>query len=177
MKKVISLVVMFLMLSTVAFAGLFEDNSNTNQQGQLQGQQQGQQQGQAQAQGQGQAQLAVAAQVQGQGQEANNAGNTQSMNSTYEQERYVNPSALGVSIPQGNDGIVAQTPFGSGSMTTQSELTQLGIVAQIFTAANKEVPQEVCDQAVEAAKPCRFLGFGPKRFAPLGLCFKGLRKS
>jgi hypothetical protein len=113
MKKLI--MISIVMLMTVSANAALVDFNDSNEQGQYQGQQQGQAQGQGQQQGQ----VSVAAQGQLQGMD--NSGNQDTtINSTYEQERYVNVPAAPLPATQGLTSIVAATPFGSAGVSTET---------------------------------------------------------
>lgn len=174
MKKVISLVVAFaLCFSVPAFAGLVDDNSNHNTQGQAQGQLQGQLQGQAQ----GQIASSRSFSDSSARSSVSNKGNTNDISVGGDSENHVRGEMLAYSAPslQASKG-VSTSQMGSifGSLTLSDseqqevESTRTDILLKLLSTSMiepsvmKEQVTQIVDNLEFASRPKRFLGFGWK---------------
>lgn len=151
--------VLVLVGSSMAYAATNEnDNDNDNEN--------------EQEQGQLQAQAAIAVQGQEQSQDQ---GNSQSIK-TEGQRRKVVQSSPDLYLGDAQEGASVVTPYGSASAGKQAEMNKLAVAHSIVST--EEAKAEIEAQALEAIKPCRWLGVGPKRFSLLfgWDCLTSLRK-
>jgi len=160
MKKIVVLVLaMLCMVISIAIAmPSYEDNSNTNEQGQLQGQIQGQMQNQLQGQAQGQGQIAV--------------GETAQDVSISGDETKVKSYAVSYPALSGGEGISqanAYSIFG-GLGLSQTEKYKVYIVqiqaieaSTVLTAEQKVAYiNTLATKMMKTNKTQRWLGFGPE---------------
>lgn len=119
-----------------------------------------------------QEQAAVAAQQQK--QEAAQA-NVQDSHDELQRQNVVQ-SSPNLYLGQAEEGAQIVSPWGSASAGKQAEMTKLAVAHSIVTSDEGKAAIEA--QALEAIKPCRWLGVGPKRFSVLfgWDCWTSLRK-
>src|SRR3990167_6415005 len=80
--------------------------------------------------------------------------------------RQLYKGALSYEVPQGSEGPLIATPYGGGGLSKQAEITKIVAIAQLLPPGDPRL-EELIEQGMEAARPCRWFGIGPKRFSLL----------
>lgn len=155
------LVIGLLSLSGSVSAQILSPSQSQGQaqgQGQDQGQEQDQAQAQAQGQGQSQGQVAVGGvAVQGQSSSQANAQSTDvSVIEQTPRERQVVRGSMAQAIPQGNEGLAVQTPWGGPMISQGSPMAKVAIYHGMVEGTDQE--SEAIQWARNEAQPRRLLG-------------------
>ena len=99
-------------------------------------------------------------QYQGQSQDAEQENEQEvSITETHPKERALVKGSQALFVPQGNEGLAIQTPWGGPMITQGSQMAKLqALQAMAVAAGNADLGKLALDWAVGEAQPKRFLG-------------------